>query len=230
MIITLNNIYNKIVEGVRSIIMKSNRVLYYTIKRLFDLFCAIIGLIFLLPIMLVVKITYVLNGDNNKILFVQNRIGKNGREFKFYKFRTMVPNADAILEKLLAENKELAKEYKINKKLQNDPRITKIGKKLRKFSLDELPQVINILKGDMAVIGNRPYLPREKEDMGAFYKDIITTKPGLTGYWQVSGRNDVTFEKRLELEQYYSNHCGLIMDLKIFFKTFKVVIFGRGAK
>lgn len=215
---------------VKTVFMSSNRLIYRIIKRLFDLVVGLIGLIPLAPLAVAVKISYLLAGDKEKIFFSQKRIGKNGKLFTFYKFRTMIPNADAELEKLLRENKDLREEYRINKKLANDPRITKIGNKLRKFSLDELPQVINILFGQMSVIGNRPYLPREKDDMGVAYNSIIATKPGLTGYWQVSGRNDVTFERRLELESYYSEHCGIIMDIKIFFKTFKVVLFGKGAK
>ncbi len=224
---TLNG---RIYEGVHNVIMTANRYLYYSIKRIFDIICSLVGLVFLLPIIVIVKLSYILSGDFHKIFFTQNRIGKNGKEFKFYKFRTMVPNADEILFKLLAENEELAKEYKINKKLDNDPRITKVGKLIRRFSIDELPQLINVFLGDMTLIGNRPYLPREKEDMGEYYNSIITTKPGLTGYWQVSGRNNVTFQHRLELEKYYSEHCGLLMDIKIFFKTFKVVLFGKDAK
>lgn len=101
---------------------------------------------------------------------------------------------------------------------------------MRKLSIDELPQLINVLKGDMSMIGNRPYLPREKDDMGEYYKDIIKTKPGLTGYWQVNGRSDTTFNERLKLESFYSNHNSLVLDIKIFFKTFQVVLFGKGAK
>lgn len=204
--------------------------MYKAIKRLFDILVSLIGVIFMLPIIIIVKISYVCTGDFNSIFFTQNRIGKHGKEFKFYKFRSMVPNADEILFKLLKEDKALAKEYKINKKLKNDPRITKAGRLLRKTSLDELPQILNILKGDMSLIGNRPYLPREKEDMGEYYKDIVKTRPGLTGYWQVSGRSNTTFERRLELERFYSNHCSLSLDIKIFFRTFKVVLFGKDAK
>ncbi len=205
-------------------------VMYHGIKRLFDIICSLIGCLFLLPIALVVKISYILNKDFEPIFFTQNRIGLHGKEFKFYKFRSMVPNADKVLEELLANNEELAEEYSINKKLENDPRITKMGRILRKTSIDELPQLINVLKGDMSLIGNRPYLPREKEDMGLYYKNIVETKPGLTGYWQVSGRSDVTFQKRLELEKYYSNHASLKLDIQIFFKTFAVVFFKKGSK
>ena len=203
--------------------------IYLTIKRIFDILIALIGLFFLLPVALIVKIAYMLHGDFKSIFFSQNRIGKNGKEFKFFKFRTMVKNADEVLFKLMEENEEIREEYRINKKLKNDPRITKVGKVLRKSSLDELPQVLNILFGNMSIIGNRPYLPREKEDMGTYFKDIVKTKPGLTGYWQVSGRSNCTFDERLKLEQYYSNHCGLRMDVKIFFKTFYVVILRKGA-
>lgn len=205
-------------------------VMYHGIKRLFDIICSLIGCLFLLPIALVVKISYILNKDFEPIFFTQNRIGLHGKEFKFYKFRSMVPNADKVLEELLANNEELAEEYSINKKLENDPRITKMGNILRKTSLDELPQLINVLKGDMSLIGNRPYLPREKDDMKKYYNEIVKSKPGLTGYWQVSGRSDTTFEKRMELESYYSNNQSLKMDIKIFFKTFKVVLLKKGSK
>lgn len=205
-------------------------IVYLCLKRLIDIIAGIIGLLILLPIALVIKIISMCNGDFHRIIFVQKRIGKNGKEFDFYKFRSMVPNADEILFKLMKENEEIRKEYQENKKLKEDPRITKVGKFIRRFSIDELPQLINVLKGDMTLIGNRPYLPREKDDMGKYFNDIVKTKPGITGYWQVSGRSDVTFIKRLKLEQYYSNNAGFKMDLSIFFKTFKVVLFGKGAE
>jgi len=199
-------------------------------EQTFDIVVALIGCLFLLPVAVIVKISSLISGDLNPIVFSQNRIGKNGQEFKFYKFRSMIPNADEALFKLLEKNPERKKEYEQNKKLENDPRITKIGKFLRKTSLDELPQFINVLKGDMSLIGNRPYLPREKEDMKNYYNDIVKTKPGLTGYWQVNGRSDTSFGQRLTLEQYYSNHASLRLDIKIFFKTFKVVLLHKGSK
>lgn len=217
-------------EAVATDTVEYKNIFYLATKRLIDIIGGLVGVLILLPIMLCIKIASMLNGDFGKIMFTQNRIGKNGKEFKFYKFRSMVPNADEELKKLLAENEELAKEYKKNKKLQNDPRITKVGKFIRRYSIDELPQLINVLLGDMSLIGNRPYLPREKEDMGTYFDDIVKTKPGITGYWQVSGRNDVSFAKRLELEQYYSNHFGFKMDIKIFFKTFGAVFGHKGAK
>lgn len=206
------------------------RTFFLAIKRLFDLFCAILGCILLVPLTIIIKICYMLAGDFHSIFYAHERIGRYGTLFKLYKFRSMVSNADEELKRILSEDKKLAKEYNENKKLANDPRITKIGKFIRKLSIDETPQFINVLIGNMSIIGNRPYLPREKEDMGSYYKDIVMTKPGITGYWQVSGRNDISFKKRLKLEKYYSHNQSLKMDIKIFFKTFGVVLFGKGAR
>lgn len=212
-----------------SVGVKVKKAVYLLVKRIFDIICSLIGLIFLIPLAIIVKISYMLTGDFGSIFFVQNRIGKNGKEFKFYKFRTMVPNADEILFKTLEMDKVLAAEYKKNKKLKKDPRITKMGRILRKTSLDEIPQMINVFLGDMSMIGNRPYLPREKEDMEEHFEKIVMTKPGITGYWQVNGRSNTTFKKRLELEEYYSKNASLVLDIKIFFKTFTAVFCGKGA-
>lgn len=205
-----------------------SKCLYFGIKRVFDIIVSLIGLIISSPIFLIIAIAIKLE-DGRKVFLVQNRIGKNGKEFKFYKFQSMVENADDILADMLKDPK-LKEEFKKSMKLENDPRITKVGAFIRKTSLDELPQLINILKGDMSFIGNRPYLPREKTYMKEYYNDIIKTKPGLTGYWQTHGRSSVTFEDRLKLESYYSTNCNLKMDTKIFFLTFKVVLFKIGAK
>lgn len=203
---------------------------YHISKRLFDIIFSFIGLIFFIPITIILKIAYMCTGDFHRIFFVQERIGKNGKIFKFYKFRSMVPNADEILFRTMELDKIIAEEYQKNKKLKHDPRITKMGKFIRSTSIDELPQLINIFLGHMSFVGNRPYLPREKGDMGKYYEDIIKTKPGLTGYWQVNGRSKTTFEERLKLEKYYSNNASLKLDIKIFFKTFKVVLFKIGAR
>ncbi|MBR3897738.1 MAG: sugar transferase [Bacilli bacterium] len=218
------------VESEKNVFVPVKTYIYLFVKRIFDIIVSIIGCAFLVPIALVIKIVYMLNKDFDSIFFTQTRIGKNGKEFNFYKFRSMVPNADEVLTKLLKKNKKLAREYKKNKKLKNDPRITKMGRVIRKCSIDELPQLINVLKGDMSLIGNRPYLPREQEDMGEDFDIIVSTKPGITGYWQVSGRSEVTFDYRLELEKYYSQNYGFSMDIKIFFRTFKVVFKCKGAK
>ncbi len=204
-------------------------IIYLLIKRIFDIIISLIGIMILIPTIIIVKIVTIGNKDYESIFFSQTRIGKNGKEFQIYKFRTMVPNADEILFRTLELDKIAAEEYSKNKKLKKDPRITKIGKILRKLSIDELPQVINVLKGDMSIIGNRPYLPREKKDMKEYYHDIVKTKPGITGYWQVNGRSNTSFEERIKLESYYSNHYSLKLDLKIFIKTFIVVLFSKGA-
>ena len=169
------------------------------------------------------------NKDFGNVFYTQYRIGKNGKKFKIVKFRSMQKDADQILEKYLKENPKEAKEYKINKKLKNDPRVTKTGKFLRKTSLDEWPQFLSILTGKMSLVGPRPYLLSEKEEMGEYYKYIIKSKPGLTGLWQVSGRSNLTFEDRLKLDEEYSNRQGNIRDFKILIKTFHKVFGEEGA-
>lgn len=210
--------------------ISAKEAIYLTVKRTVDVIGGLVGLLVLIPIILVIKVSCITSGDFHSIFFTQKRIGKDGKEFKFYKFRSMVPNADAVLEELLKNDPELAQEYKVNKKLHNDPRITKVGKFIRRYSIDELPQLLNVLIGNMSLIGNRPYLPREKEDMGEYYDDIIKTKPGITGYWQVSGRSDVSFQRRLELEQFYSNNYSFKLDIQIALKTFGAVFGHKGAK
>ena len=218
---------NQSIDG-KILIRKVRRILYLAIKRTFDIIGSSIGLILLSPLFLVV-IILIRKEDKGKAIFVQERIGKNGKIFNLYKFRSMVHNADEILKEMLKDPK-IRKEYKKNMKLEHDPRITKIGKILRKTSLDELPQLMNVLKGDMSLIGNRPYLPREKEDMGEYYQGIIKSKPGITGYWQVMGRSKITFQERCKLESFYSNNRSLLLDIKIFFLTFYVVLKGKGAE
>lgn len=204
--------------------------IYLCLKRITDIFFSIIGILILIPLTVFVKIVYMLSGDFESIFFNHERIGKDGKPFKMYKFRTMVPNADKILKKLLKENKEIAEEYNKYKKLENDPRITKIGNFLRKFSLDEFPQFINIFIGNMSLVGPRPYLYREKKDMGKYYDIIKQVKPGLTGYWQVNGRNNTDFKDRLLLDEKYIKIRGIRLDVKIVFKTFSKVVLRDGAK
>ncbi len=155
------------------------------LKRTTDIFASIFGIVLLLPITIIVFFAKKISRDKTKLFFVQERIGKNGKLFKMYKFNTMIDNADEELKKYLTKNKEARVEYKIKKKLANDPRVTKIGKILRKNSIDEIPQFINVLKGEMSLVGPRPYLPREKKEMGEYYTHIIQCKPGITGPWQV---------------------------------------------
>ena len=203
---------------------------YRFIKRTVDISVGLLGTLLLLPILAVVKIAYLKQGDHTPILFKQKRIGKNGKEINIYKIRSMVPNAEQVLEKMMSKNIKIKEEYKKNKKLENDPRITKVGAFIRKTSLDEFAQFINILKGEMTVVGPRPYLLREKEDMGEYYKDIIKCKPGLTGLWQVEGRSDIGFVNRCRLDKFYNEHKGMWFDMKIFFKTFVSVLKKEGAR
>ncbi len=207
----------------------NNKWCYLFFKRIFDIICSLVGIIVLIPLTIIIKICYVLTGDFHSIFYTQKRIGKDGKLFTFYKYRTMVLNADDIIDKWLKENPKIRDEYLKNRKLKNDPRITKIGHILRVASLDEFPQFINVLKGDMSLIGNRPYMLKEKTDMGKYYNDIVKTKPGITGLWQVSGRNGTTFKKRLILEQKYSKTCSFKLDMKILFLTFVTVIRRDGA-
>lgn len=198
---------------------------YLVFKRIFDVFASLFALIILSPIILITIIAIRID-SKGKAVFTQDRIGLNGKTFKLYKFRSMVMDADKVLFEMLEKDELLALEYKVNKKLKNDPRITKVGNIIRKLSIDELPQLINVLKGDMSLIGNRPYLPREIEDMGPYYNDIVKSKPGITGYWQTGGRSATTFRARCKMEAEYSNKMCLSMDIKIFFKTFIVVFKG----
>lgn len=210
----------KDVEPSKDAIKVKNGIVYLICKKIIDIVAGVIGVILLAPITLVVWIIRLCMHENDgPLFFEQLRIEKDGKQFRLYKFRTMVMNADEKLYKYLEENEEARKEYKKYKKLKNDPRITKLGNFLRKTSLDEFPQFINLLKGDMSLVGPRPYLYREKNDMGDYYDQIVQVKPGITGYWQVNGRNDVDFEERTYMDTYYIEHRGIIMDLKIILKT-----------
>lgn len=198
-------------------------------KRLIDILGGIVGTFVLIPLTIGIAIANLICKDNGPIFYSQYRMGKNGKLFKMYKYRSMVVWADEKLKKYLEENEEARKEYKKYKKLKHDPRVTKVGEFIRKTSLDEFPQFINVLKGDMSLVGPRPYLEREKEDMNGYYKYITTFKPGLTGLWQISGRSDVDFVTRIDLDmQYYYNH-SLKGDIKILFKTAMKLVKREGA-
>ena len=204
-------------------------LIYGCIKRLFDLIAAFIGLIFLIPIILVVKIMYMCTGDFKTIFYTHVRVGKNGKKFKLYKFRTMVPNSDKMLKKML-KNPLYKKQWKENKKIENDPRITKAGKILRKTSLDELPQIINILKNEMSLIGPRPLVPGELDEHNGNHNIYERLKPGITSWWGCHGRSDTTYDERLELEYYYVQNCSVWLDIRCIFATIKAVILKKGAK
>lgn len=205
------------------------KYLYFGVKRLFDILIALIGCLFLLPIILIVKISYLLHKDFDSIFFRQKRIGKNGKEFNLYKFRSMVPNADEVLKELLKDPK-YKEEWDLNQKFEHDPRITSMGNILRKTSLDELPQFINILIGDMSLIGPRPLVPGELDSHNGNHELYESVRPGISGWWAANGRSATTYERRLELEYYYVQHCGLILDIRCVFRTIKAVLFKTGAK
>ena len=197
------------------------------VKNLADL---ILIFLLILPILVVIAMLSIIVWIDSpgNVFFTQERIGINKKIFKIFKFRTMIPNADQALPELLRQKPELLKEYNKYHKLENDPRVTAVGKWLRRLSLDELPQVFNILKGEMSFIGPRAYLVDELPKMGNNGELIFRVRPALTGWWQVMGRNENTFQDRIHLDVYYINNWSLWMDLYIFFKTFWVMITGNG--
>lgn len=205
-------------------------ILIKFIYRMFDIIVGLCGCIVTVFLSIIVKISYIKDHDYNPIIFIQERIGKDGKLFKMYKFRTMVPNADEILYELMESDEKIKQEYETNKKLENDPRITKLGHKLRKSSLDEFPQFLNVLKGEMTLVGPRPYLVREIKDMGDTYNTIIQCKPAITGPWQVGGRSDIDFNDRCQIDVKYVNEKNIKNDLKIFMRTIRSVIKREGAK
>ncbi len=219
------------IEEVSNVISMSKikKYLYLTIKRLFDIILSLFGILFLIPISIIIKISYILNKDFSSIFYSQIRIGKDGKEFKLYKFRSMIPNADEVLKELL-KKEPYKSEWKNNQKLSNDPRITKMGNILRKTSLDELPQLIAIIKGNMSFIGPRPLVRGELDAHSGNHKIYESVKPGLSGWWACNGRSSLTYEERLELEYYYCNNASLLLDIKCVFKTIKVVFEKSGAK
>ena len=212
---------------------KSTKYLKYInlfFKRMIDIVGAIVGIAILIPLTIVVKIVNILNKDFGPLFYSQERIGQYGKNFKMYKFRSMVVDADEKLKELLEKDEEARNEYSTYKKLKDDPRVTPIGKFIRKTSLDEFPQFVNVLRGEMSLVGPRAYLPKEKEDMGDTYQIIITHKPGVTGLWQVTGRSDVTFEDRLEIDINYHQNSNFILDIKILLKTVLIIINKNGAE
>lgn len=210
---------------------KAKALLYIekALKRFIDIIGSIVGIILLIPLSIGIKIANIKAKDYGPLFYKQKRIGKNGKEFTLYKYRSMIIDADEKLDRYLEENEEAREEYSTYKKLKDDPRITKVGHFIRNTSLDEFPQFINVLKGDMSLVGPRPYLPKEKTDMGRLYHTITKSKPGVTGMWQVSGRSEITFEDRMNMDIEYYYNWSLKTDLKLLFKTVKQVILRKGA-
>lgn len=199
--------------------------LYLLTKRVIDIVGALIALVLFSPIFLIVAIAIKVD-SKGPIIFGHTRKGLNGRDIKVYKFRTMYENSQEIFNNFTKEQKE---EFYKNFKLDNDPRVTKIGDFLRRSSLDELPQLINILNGTMSIVGPRPIVEKEVALYGKYSKKLFSVVPGLTGYWQANGRSDTTYEERIKMDMYYIDNRSTLMDIKIIFKTFGSVIKGEGA-
>ncbi|OPF50876.1 multidrug MFS transporter [Clostridium baratii] len=194
--------------------------LYYFFKRFIDVIGAFLGIVVLSPIILIISILIKLD-SNGPILFSQDRVGKDKKVFKMYKFRSMVVNAEELKSKLKEQNEMSGPMFK----MKEDPRVTKIGKFIRKTSIDELPQLINVIKGEMSLVGPRPSLPKEVEQFEPWMMERFQVKPGLTCYWQVYGRNDIDFEDWMKLDIKYVRERNIFIDLKLIFKTV-FVLFG----
>ena len=193
---------------------------YYFIKRTVDIFCSLGALIILSPILIILAVLIKLE-SKGPVLFAQERIGMNGVTFKMYKLRSMVANAEQLKKKLVEKNEMDGPMFK----MKDDPRVTNIGKFIRKTSIDELPQLINVLKGEMSLVGPRPSLPNEVKEFEPWMLERLNVKPGLTCYWQVSRRNDIDFENWMKLDVKYVRERNTWIDFKLIFKTF-FVLFG----
>lgn len=201
------------------------RLVYKATKRLLDFVISALLLILLSPLFLIVAVIIKCTSKGH-VFYTQKRVGMNGKELHLYKFRSMVDGADEMIDSFTPEQKA---EYMENYKLAHDPRITRFGHFLRKLSIDELPQLLNIFKGEMSFIGPRPVVMAELERYGKYKELFLSAKPGLTGYWAVNGRSATSYEDRMRLELYYVEHASLWLDAKIFFKTFTVVLYHEGA-
>ncbi|MCH3923218.1 sugar transferase [Limosilactobacillus sp.] len=198
---------------------------YRTIKRLFDIVAASIAVVILSPVFLIIAICIKVDDPKGPVFYSQTRVGKDGRLFKMYKFRSMVTNADELLEKLRSQNEVNGAMFK----MKNDPRITRVGRVIRKYSLDELPQLVNVVGGSMSIVGPRPPLTSEVAEYTDYDKQRLMVKPGATGMWQVGGRNDVDFDEMVELDLTYIQERSIWLDLKIMFETVKIMIKPNGA-
>lgn len=222
-----NNFINESVltleHNENDLIIKKNY--YKPVKRVLDVILASIALVILSPIFLIIALAIKLE-SKGPVLFKHKRIGKEGKEIYIYKFRSMVDKAEDMIKDFTPEQ---MKEFKENYKLKDDPRITKIGKILRKTSLDELPQLLNIIKGELSIIGPRPVVEEELEKYGDYKKKFLSVTPGLTGYWACNGRSCTSYEERMKLELYYVDNMSLKLDIKIILKTVLIVLKRQGA-
>ena len=217
------NISNLSTKKYKEVLVKNTP--YKTVKRIMDIVFSTIGLIVLLPVFAIIALAIKFE-SKGPVFFKHTRIGKNGKIIKIYKFRSMVDNAEDLIKKFTPEQ---MKEFKENYKLTDDPRITKVGQFLRKTSLDELPQLINIIKGELSIIGPRPVVQAELEKYGENASKFLSVTPGLTGYWAANGRSCTSYEQRMELELFYVDNLSFKLDIKVFFKTILSVIKREGA-
>ncbi len=212
-------------SNVKGTAADKRRIGYLHLKRAQDIVLSVLGLVLLFPVLLLIALIIVIESPGESPIFIQNRVGTNGKEFKFFKFRTMHPDAEKHLQELLDRNEMNGPVFKI----KDDPRITKVGRLLRKTSVDELPQLWNVLKGDMTFVGPRPALPREVEQYDDYARQRLSVTPGLTCYWQIQPkRNSLSFEKWLELDLKYIEERSLLVDWKIMFGTISAVLHMEG--
>lgn len=202
-------------------VLGKESIFYSVTKRLIDIVGSLCGIILLSPLFLIVAILIKLEDPKGKAFFAQERNGRYPKTFKMYKFRSMVHNAEDLLKDLMDRNEQTGPVFKIN----DDPRITKVGKVIRRTSIDELPQLFNVLKGDMSLVGPRPPIPHEVEQYNSYQMQRLAVKPGLTCIWQVSGRNNIGFDEWVEMDIEYIKTRNLWLDIKLIFKTF-FVLFG----
>ncbi|MFC5446787.1 sugar transferase [Paenibacillus aestuarii] len=207
------------------LVAKEVKAHYIVTKRILDFTGALAGILFLLPVFVIVAVLIKLEDPKGSIFFYQQRVGKGEQVFRMYKFRSMVSDAEQMLESLLAKNEIQGHMFK----MKEDPRITKVGKFIRKTSIDELPQLWNVLTGDMSLVGPRPPLIREVEQYTKYHKQRLQVTPGCTGLWQISGRNSVSFEQMVELDLAYINKRSILFDVKIMLKTVKVLLGSKDA-
>lgn len=198
-----------------NIVVYANKTVYHIIKRVLDVICSIVALIILSPLLLITAIAIFID-DPGPVLFKQIRIGKDNKPFKIFKFRSMKKNADALKAELMKQNEDKGANFKMD----HDPRVTRVGQLIRKTSIDELPQLVNILKGDMAVIGPRPFIEEEQKNLPS---DRLLVKPGLSCYWQIGGKNSLPLPEQIELDRKYIREESVFVDAKIVMKTMLLV-------
>lgn len=226
----MNSLENSVLEKKNKVLLNRDQVLrqrrnYWVIRRTQDILLSVLALLVLWPVMLIVALVVWIDSPEASPIFSQTRVGRDGKEFRFYKFRSMIPNAEEKLKELLDQNEMEGPAFKI----KDDPRITRVGRFIRKTSLDELPQLWNILRGDMSIVGPRPPLPREVAEYGEYENQRLLVTPGLTCYWQIQPhRNELTFDEWVELDvKYIQDSCEkgrFLVDWKIIFGTFGAVL------